>query len=231
MIRRISQEYERSCPNDVESDTMTHAMRMKAVDELLRSHTYAAEMRRAAKSASTWLRSIWWSDASTDEADENTTKPAVLKRRGKSAGVVEENKGGDEQGSDQAAGEDQESGQKNANKMESVALKGLLRSAELKATEREELAIRLNEELSECRAGIGRWKTAARAEVSVASVPCLHSCDYLSHSFHSFFRISTSFDTINDEDSTSSAAASKANNSGSKVLYDVGRALAKRCVR
>ena len=107
--------------------------------------------------------------------------------------MVEENKGGDEQGSDQAAGEDQESEQKNA-KMESVALKALLRSPELKATEREELAIRLNEELSECRAGIGRLKTAARAEVSVASVPCLHSCDYLSHSFHSFFRISTSFD-------------------------------------
>ena len=108
MIRRISQEYERSCPNDVESDTMTHAMRMKAVDELLRSHTDAAEMRRrqtrrrhgfvllggpsrnetrgkvgvdmaslywavraemrrAAKSASTWLRYIGRSDASTDE--------------------------------------------------------------------------------------------------------------------------------------------------------------------
>ena len=140
--------------------------------------------------------------------------------------MIEENKSGDEQGSDQA-----ESEQKNANKMESVALKALLRSPELKATEREELAIRLNEELSECRAGIGRWKTAARAEVSVASVPRLHSCDYLSHSFHSFFRISTSFDTINDEDSISSAAASTTNNSGSKVLYDVGRALAKRCVR
>ena len=58
MIRRISQEYEGSCPNDVESDTMTHSTRMKAVDELLRSHTYAAEMRSAAKSASTWLRYI-----------------------------------------------------------------------------------------------------------------------------------------------------------------------------
>ena len=67
MIRRISQEYERSCPNDAESDTMTHSTRMKAVDELLRSHTYAAEMRRAAKSASTWLRYIGRSDASTDE--------------------------------------------------------------------------------------------------------------------------------------------------------------------
>ena len=68
MIRRISQEYERSA-NDVESDTMTHSMRMKAVDELFRSHTYAVEMRRAAKSASTWLRSIGRSDGSTDEAD------------------------------------------------------------------------------------------------------------------------------------------------------------------
>ena len=67
MIRRISQEYEGSCPNDVESDTMTHSTRMKAVDELLRSHTYAAEMRSAAKSASTWLRYIGRSDASTDE--------------------------------------------------------------------------------------------------------------------------------------------------------------------
>ena len=130
--------------------------------------------------------------------------------------MVEENKSGDEQGSDQA-----ESEQKNANKMESVALKALLRSPELKATEREELAIRLNEELSECRAGIGRWKTAARAEVSVASVPRLHSCDYLSHSFRSFFASTNRSILDNDEDSTSSGAASTTNNSRSKVLDDV----------
>ena len=135
--------------------------------------------------------------------------------------MVEENKGGDEQGSDQAAGEDQESEQKNTNKMESVALKALLRSPELKATEKEELAIRLNEELSECRAGIRRLKIAARAEVSVASVPCLPSCDYLSHSFRSFFASTNRSILDNDEDSTSSGAASTTNNSRSKVLDDV----------
>jgi hypothetical protein len=64
--------------------------------------------------------------------------------------------------------------------MEIVALRAMLHSAELKAKEKEDMALRLNEELSQCRAEIGRLKTESRAEVSgllitICALPVSHS--------------------------------------------------------
>lgn len=164
MIRKISQDYERNASvTDIsESSATNHDSRMKAVDELLRSHTYAAEMRRAAKSASTWLRSIDRLEGSSDENDlrsdlEAESQSYVSSHPGESR----------KQDTEQLAGELNKSEQsRSMDKMDIVALRAMLHSAELKAKEKEDTALRLNEELSKCRAEIGRLKTATRAEVS-----------------------------------------------------------------
>jgi len=165
MIRKISQDYERNGSESSESSALNHSTRMKAVDELLRSHTYAAEMRRAAKSASTWLRSIDRLESSSEikdrltEESEDGQQPMETDSETPSASENQDAK--------QSAGEEEETeSQKKADKMDIVALRAMLRSSELKAKEKEDMALRLNEELSKCRAEIGRLKTASRAEVS-----------------------------------------------------------------
>jgi len=162
MIRKISQEYERGgdAKDSLKSDTMNHSARMKAVDELLRSHTYAAEMRRAAKSASTWLRSIDRLESSIEEGDTDREQPGVSLE---TSSQLSENQKEDAK---QSAGEEETETRKSVDKMDIVALRAMFHSAELKAKEKEEAALRLNEELSKCRAEIGRLKTASRAEVS-----------------------------------------------------------------
>lgn len=167
MIRKISQDYDGNevGTEDPESSSMSHATRMKAVDELLRSHTYAAEMRRAAKSASTWLRSIDRLGSSPDENDVEDLQEAARMTSGQPS--ESEN-----QEAKQSADEIEEGEQpKNVDKMDIVALTAMLHSAELKAKEKEDMALRLNEELSQCRAEIGRLKTASRTEVSCSKVP------------------------------------------------------------
>ena len=172
MIRKISQEYSNDA-GDGESSCadLGHSTRMKAVDELLRSHTYAAEMRRAAKSASIWLHSIRRSDGSANEKgqeQDQTNENLAAEIAGTVPVEQLDSQTEDETRANQSAGEEQESELLHlTEKMNIVALKAMLHSAELKAREREETARRLNEELSQCRAEIGRLKSASRAEVSI----------------------------------------------------------------
>lgn len=161
VIQKISQDYDRNAnsTDDQDSFLTSHSTRMKAVDELLRSHTYAAEMRRAAKSASTWLRSIDRLEGSSDENDLE-----VLRKYGREASSQPPES--DNEDTKRSAGEMENEELKPVDKMDIVALRAILHSVELKAKEKEEMALRLNEELSQCRAEIGRLKTATRAEVS-----------------------------------------------------------------
>lgn len=169
MIRKISQDYERTASgtDDSESNAYGHSIRMKAVDELLRSHTYAAEMRRAAKSASTWLRSIDRLESSSEIKDrlveEAEDGQQSLEVDSETPSHPSEIQGGDKQPADEG---DESERSKGVDKIDIVALRAMLHSAELKAKEKEDAAIRLNEELSKCRAEIGRLKTASRTEVS-----------------------------------------------------------------
>ena len=168
MIRKISQDYERtvSGTDDSESNVLNHSMRMKAVDELLRSHTYAAEMRRAAKSASTWLRSIDRLE-STSEIKDCLAEETEDGQQSLGSGSEAPSHPSEIQVAKQSAMDGYESDRiKGVDKMDIVALKAMLHSAELKAKEKEDAALRLNEELSKCRAEIGRLRTATRAEVS-----------------------------------------------------------------
>ena len=112
-------------------DKPNHQVRMGVLDELLRSHTYALEMERAALSASAWLRAIGRG------------------YEGKTATVTDEIRSNE------------------ATSVSNIGLKSItaqLRTAEMKAKDNFQLADRLNEELSKCRAEIGRLKSASRAE-------------------------------------------------------------------
>jgi hypothetical protein len=176
MLRRISQDFERTMA--VEDEAMNHSMRMKAIDELLQSHTYAVEMRQAAKSASTWLRSIDRSDGTSDEKghqmgeSEDVGHSSEPKTAQDVCSEIYASETNEEKNLNQSAGDEHKSEIPiSTGEIDMTALKSMLYSAELKAKEKEDLALRLNAELSKCRAEIGRLKTASRAEVSGLEEP------------------------------------------------------------
>lgn len=178
-LRIISQEYNekpRNSANDGAIDSgsdvasgdgdvaaeVDHEARMNALDELLRSHTYAAEMQRAALSASSWLKAIGkseteggqmnisysYSNSSTGAAEEDSTK-------GTSA-EANKNDGRDKSADD-------------SSKMEIIALRAQLHAVEAKMQEKSDYAKRLDEELGKCRAEIGRLKSASRTDALFSS--------------------------------------------------------------
>ena len=171
MLRRISQDFERTMA--VEGEAMNHSMRMKAIEELLRSHTYAVEMRQAAKSASTWLRSIDRSDGTSDKRGHQMGEPEDVDKS--SADISSElyiSEANEEKNPNRSAGNEHRSEVLiSKGEIDMVVLKSMLHAAELKAKEKEDLALRLDAELSKCRAEIGRLKTASRAEVSSLQEP------------------------------------------------------------
>lgn len=164
-LRNLSKKYAEEQDAQSQAD---HKARMKAIDELLRSHTYAVEMRRAAVSASAWLRSIGRAEGCTDQSsrevgdDEEDGELAVYTA---SAGS---------KGRQQAAGEEELASPdcKAVDRIDLLTLKAMLQTARLEAKEKAALADKLNQELSECRAEIGRLRTSSRAEVSFSLSPC-----------------------------------------------------------
>ena len=139
-----------------------HEARMNALDELLRSHTHAAEMQRAALSASSWLKAIGKSD--TEGGQMNIS----YSYSNSSAGATEEDS---TKGS--AAGAHKNDGREksadDSSKMEIIALRAQLHAAEAKVQEKSEYAKRLDEELGKCRAEIGRLKSASRTDALFSS--------------------------------------------------------------
>jgi hypothetical protein len=175
VIRKISQDYERNMADGdiLEDEAMGHSMRMKAIDELLRSHTYAVEMRQAAKSASTWLRSIDRSDGTPDEKghqlgeSKDADNSSVPNSAQEVSSEIHVSQTKEEKYPNHSVGDERKSELFiSTGEMDNTALKAMLHSAKLKSKEKEDLALRLNAELSKCRAEIGRLKTASRAEVS-----------------------------------------------------------------
>ena len=173
-LRIISKEYNekpRDSANDGATDSgsdvvsgdghdaveVDHDTRMNALDELLRSHTYAAEMQRAALSASSWLKAIGKSD--TDGGEMNIS----YSYSNSSAGAAEENaEANKNDGRDKSADD-------SSSKMEIIALRAQLHAAETKVQEKNEYAKRLDEELGKCRAEIGRLKSASRTDALFSS--------------------------------------------------------------
>jgi len=147
-LRRISSGQQ-------EGGITSHRTRMKAVDDLLRSHTYALEMKRAAKSASVWLRSIGRSEGLCDDdvnfvyTPRQPTNEAATFRSQTFANQPEV--------------EVRDISQ-SVNNMDMLAFKAMIHSSEQRAKEKDEQVLRLNEELSKCRAEIGRLKSTSRSK-------------------------------------------------------------------
>lgn len=147
---------------DGNGSTTSRAKQIEALDELIKSHSYALEMRRAALSAAGWLKSIG-PGSSASFSDDPKKSPLPAESSSSRVG--------------QAAGEDAASAKQPPNtnkrsaspdyKMELLTLKARFRSMEQELRDKNEMASKLNEELSKCRAEIGRLQIATRPEVSL----------------------------------------------------------------
>ena len=141
-----------------------HATRMGALDELQRSYTYAIEMKRAALSASTWLRAIGRSNTNDEH---NSTANLCIDKTVSTASI---NDIATEQAlkcQHSAALNISDSMIDERMKMNPDSLRLALQSDQLKFTSKDEMNNRLDHELSVCRAEIGRLKSVSRSEVSV----------------------------------------------------------------
>lgn len=115
-----------------EENKSLHERRLMALDELLRSHEYAQEMRRASQSALAWLKTV----------DDS----AISKSRHVEHSVKREGAQSEEETIPEG--------------LDLFTAKALLRSSQLKVKEKSDLADRLNEELAKCRAEIGRLRSS-----------------------------------------------------------------------
>ena len=149
-LQMISLNHEKNLLPDKESDlTPNHSSRMKALDNLVRSHTYALEMKRAALGASKWLDTI-------RNEKRNVEREAVSRFFSPQTNITNmERKEFNEKGISE-------------NKI-MIELRLRLIEAEKKNLEMEENKQRLDDELSKCRAEIGRLKSSTRAEVLFTS--------------------------------------------------------------
>ena len=154
-FRRLSKQQDYNVPEEDEKEH--HSKRMAALNELLKSHTYALEMKRATVSASSWLKSI--GRCPDSQTFMNTKVEGEV--------TIASNPGG------QTSGEEDKSetafSDSASKKMEMLSLKAMLHSAQMELKEKTEANRKLDEELSKCREEIGRLKSASRAEVSTHS--------------------------------------------------------------
>ena len=154
----------------VHDDESEHETRMEILDELLRSHVYAGEMKRAARSASTWLRSIGRADDDASDVISVRTPGQDYIESAGSSGTNEAQRLVDNRTWKLAAiGESDTDTGSFEEKMDALSIRAMLHSVELQLKEKAEEAKRLNAELSECRAEIGRQKSASQADVSFRS--------------------------------------------------------------
>ncbi len=121
--------------SNIGENSLSYERRLVALDELLRSHEYAQEMRRASESALTWLKTVHY-----------CTEPKIPQ-------------------SSQFKGEDvmESDNETLPEGLDLSTAKALLRSSQLKVKEKCDLAEKLNEELAKCRAEIGRLRSSSQA--------------------------------------------------------------------
>jgi hypothetical protein len=131
---------------DFHSNSEAHHKRKLALEELLRSHEYALEMKRASQSASHWLKSIGRSLSSSPSKSLSPTRNVVLSEE---TAISESPLQGGTSETDtidtsrQAAGEESSASEN----IDLLTAKAMLRSMQMEARDKTELANRLNEEL------------------------------------------------------------------------------------
>jgi hypothetical protein len=181
-LRMMSKERQLS-GEEGDSSRGNHGARMTALDDLMRSHAYALEMKRAALSASAWLNSI--GRLSTDGTGDSPTgndQPTTQNAHSSSSQQVEAAGG-------QASGEGSHVMNRSADTMELLSLKAQLHSAQMEAKEKAAVAKKLNEELSNCRAEIGRLRSAYRSQVSSSCRAVFRGASVLSREFLSLLEV------------------------------------------
>ena len=115
---------------------------LNAIDDLLKSHIYAIEMSQAAKSACSWLKSIGREDVfEGDEKDDNSTE-----KKEDDSSILWQSK---------VSATPRDS-------IDALTTKAKLHAAEDQLAARAIEAQKLNEELAQCRAEIGRLKSASQ---------------------------------------------------------------------
>jgi len=126
--------------------------RSEILQELVKSHAYAVDMKRASTSASAWLKSIG--------RGQGLSKHELFR----SGEEIEEQKS-NRNSPDDSKKEDRKTDEKHTiDKMDLLTLKATLHSAKMELTETKQLNSRLNEELSKCRTEIGRIKSISRID-------------------------------------------------------------------
>ena len=152
----IEKQDEDSNSNSENGTSMQHQRqhRTEILQELVKSHAYAVEMKRASVSASTWLKSIGRGQGMSDLEILESREEKEQQSLKISADVYKV--------------KNRETDEKNASdKIDTLTLKATLHSAQLELTETKQQNSRLNEELSKCRAEIGRIKSISRSDVSI----------------------------------------------------------------
>ena len=135
----------------------TAAEQVDALEELLKAHSYALEMKRASLSASSWLRSIGRGPLSNERYLWNNDGTKLPQEESARVGQAPGEGAGSDQSFDPAGSVESELA---AAKLEVLTLKARLHSAENEVKEKTIMNQRLDEELSKCRAEIGRLRTA-----------------------------------------------------------------------
>eukprot|EP00980_Cylindrotheca_fusiformis_P028014 scaffold22575_cov141-Cylindrotheca_fusiformis.AAC.45 len=149
LITNVSEELQK-WKNEQDNSDENFSIRIAVLEELLRSHAYAGEMKRAAHSASTWLKSIGRSTTSAVDLKEVKVEDSDEAQEGAGEGKTEEDGRGDDNDS--------------SLKMEMATLKAMLHTAQMELKEKAEANQKLDMELSKCRAEIGRLRSASRSE-------------------------------------------------------------------
>lgn len=132
---------------DFHNNSEAHHKRKLALEELLRSHEYAIEMKRASQSASFWLKSIGRSQSSSPSKSISPARNIVISEEATASDSPSQSglsQGETPDGSQQAAGEESSAASDN---IDLLTAKAMLHSAQIEAKEKSELADRLNEEL------------------------------------------------------------------------------------
>jgi len=129
--------------------------RTEILQELVKSHAYAVDMKRASTSASAWLKSIGRGQG-------------LSKHEVSTIGEELEEQKSDKCSKEDVEGKNRKTDESHAiDKIDLLTLKATLHSAKLELTETKQLNSRLNEELSKCRTEIGRIKSLSRFDQNI----------------------------------------------------------------
>lgn len=149
-LTSVMDELKEMLQENTDEDVEARNRRLAALDELMRSHHYAVEMRRASQSALHWLNSLGRSVHNTSKV-ETTGQDSNVGDESQTTHVA------------QILESDAAAATKVSDDMDLLTVKATLHSTQMEVKEKSLLADRLNEELAKCRAEIGRLRSTSQS--------------------------------------------------------------------